>query len=326
MDTARVTSTRMSRISAVSVALLVLLASALATPAAGNAEPSWRYTMVAFSNVSDRDMDVYQSADGTNFESLQRPAYRPPTGLVRDPSIFRNTDGMYYLTYTTAGGANIGFARSSDRVNWTHLMDYPVPFCCIFMPGTGDGVGLAPGSVGSAGSSDGPSLSPFVTKAWAPEWFVDGNSVNVILSLSTGGGFVPYVMTAMDPSLSMFSMPVPLVGLGADRIDTTVVKIGSDYHAITKNETKKVIEHAIAPTLAGPYRFIPGGADWGTFREGPSLVQLPNDVWRLYFDGYTDGKYFYTDSSDGLRTWTPVQELPGVSGTVRHFGVMREPS
>jgi hypothetical protein len=312
-------------VSAVATVLFLLAAAVLAAPATGHAEPSWRYTMVAFSNVSDRDMDVYQSSDGTTFEPLQRPAYRPPTGLVRDPSIFRHSDGMYYVTYTTAGGANIGFARSSDRVNWTHLMDYPVPFCCIFMPGTGDGVGLAPGSVGSAGSSDGPSLSPFVTKAWAPEWFVEGDTVSVILSLSTGGGFVPYVMTAMNPSLTMFGMPVPLVGLGADRIDTTIVKIGSDYHAITKNETKKVIEHAIAPTLVGPYRFLPTGNDWGTLREGPSLVQLPNETWRLYFDAYTEGKYLYTDSGDGLRTWTPVQELPGVSGSVRHFGVMREP-
>ncbi|RZK72964.1 MAG: arabinofuranosidase, partial [Rhodococcus sp. (in: high G+C Gram-positive bacteria)] len=60
--------------------------------------------------------------------------------------------------------------------------------------------------------------------------------------------------------------------------------------------------------------------------EGPALVQLPNDAWRIYLDAYTEGKYLYSDSTDGLRTWSPVQELPGLSGTVRHVGVMREPA
>ncbi|KJF21543.1 arabinofuranosidase [Rhodococcus sp. AD45-ID] len=306
--------------------MLVVAGLLVAAPASG-AEPSaWRYTMVAFSNASDRDMDVFESADGTGFQLVKPSAYRPPSGLVRDPSIFRNTDGMYYLTYTT-GGTSIGFARSSDRITWTPLANYSLPFCCAFMPGTGDGTGSAspPGFSGSAGFSDGPSLSPFVTKAWAPEWFVDGGRVNVIVSMSTGGGFVPYLMTALEPSLRLWSLPVPLAGIGADHIDTTVVKVGSTYHAFTKNETKKVIEHAVAPSATGPYSFVPPG-DWGTLVEGPALAQLPDGTWRLYLDAYTEGKYLYSDSTDGLSTWSDAQELPGLSGTVRHIGVMREPA
>ncbi|MGA9873365.1 MAG: arabinofuranosidase [Rhodococcus sp. (in: high G+C Gram-positive bacteria)] len=308
---------------------MLAVAGVLVTFPAGSsaAPPDSRYTMVAFSNDSDRDMDVYESRDGTTFEIVQRAAYSPPSGVVRDSSIFRHTDGMYYLTYTTVDGANIGLARSTDRVEWTFLQNYPIPFCCALLPGTGDGTGSAspPFLTGSAGFSDGPTLSPFVTKAWAPEWFVDGDSVNIIVSLSTGGGFVPYLMTAEDSSLGSFSTPVPLVGMGADRIDTTVVKVGAAYHAFTKNETKKVIEHAIAPSLLGPYAFVPPG-DWGTFREGPALVQLESGHWRIYLDAYTEGRYLYSDSADGLLTWSPVQELPGVSGIARHFGVMQEPA
>ncbi len=300
----------------------------IATPGVSGAAPSgWQYTMVAFSNASDRDMDVYQSWNGTDFESAALSAYRPPSGLVRDPSIFRNSDGLYYLTYTTGNGANVGFARSRDRIEWTPMGNWPVPFCCALLPGTGDGKGpVNPfGPTGSAGFADGPSLSPFTTKAWAPEWFVDGNSVNVILSMSTGGGFVPYLMTALDPSLRLWSLPVPLAGIGADHIDTTVVKVGSTYHAITKNETKKVIEHAVAPSLTGPYTYVPPG-NWGKFREGPAVTQLPDGTWRLYLDAYTEGKYLYSDSKDGLNTWSDPKELPGLSGTVRHVGVMREPA
>lgn len=308
---------------------MIAVASLVAAPGHGGAAPptGWRYTLVAFSNTSDRHMDVYESGDGTRFDLVRPSAYTPPSGVVRDPSIIRHTDGFYYVTYTTMDGANIGFARSRDRVEWTHVGNWPVPLCCAFLPGTGDGKGPPPlpGSSGSAGSSGGPSLSPFTTKAWAPEWFVDGDRVHVILSMSTGGGFVPYLMTALDSSLRMWSFPVPLDGLGADRIDTTVVKVGPTYHAFTKNETKKIIEHAVAPSVHGPYTFVPPG-DWGSPVEGPAVVQLPDGTWRMYFDAYTEGKYFYSDSADGLTTWSPRQEVPGVSGTARHFGVVREPA
>lgn len=146
--------------------------------------------------------------------------------------------------------------------------------------------------------------------------------------MSTGGGFVPYLMTALEPGLRLWSPPVPILGLGgADRIDTAVVKVGgATYHAFTKNETKKVIEHAVSGSLVGgPYRFVAPGP-WGRLVEGSAVVQLPNGNWRLYVDAYRDRRYFYSDSGDGLRTWTPLKELPpGLSGSVRHFGVVREP-
>ncbi|ORL83665.1 glycoside hydrolase family 43 protein [Prescottella equi] len=328
MDAAEVTLAKRSLL-AVPIVMLCVAGLLVAASGAGGAAPpsGWRYTMVAFSNTSAQDMDVFESVDGTQFEMVRPAAYRPPAGLVRDPSIFRNSDGLYYITYTNGGGASIGFARSSDRVNWTHMGDLPVPFCCALMPGTGDGTGSAspPGSSGSAGSADGPSLSPFTTKAWAPEWFVDGDRVNVILSMSTGGGFVPYLLTALEPSLRQWSLPVPLAGIGADHIDTTVVKVGSTYHAFTKNEATKVVEHAVAPSATGPYSFVPPG-NWGTLVEGPTVVQLPNGVWRIYLDAYTEGKYLYSDSADGLVSWSPLREIPGLSGSVRHFGVMREPA
>jgi len=328
VDTAPVMRTKRT-FSVVSVVLLAVIGLLIAMPGIGNAVPptGWRYTMVAFSNTSDRDMDVYQSSDGTDYQALQRPAYRPPTGLVRDPSIFRNTDGTYYVTYTTGDGANIGFASSRDRIHWTHMENWPVPLCCFLLPGTGDGKGW--GNLGSSTGSDAgkglPSLSPFTTKAWAPDWFVDNGRVNIVFSMSTGGGFVPYVMTALDAGLRLWSFPVPL-GIQADHIDTTIVKIGSTYHAITKNETKKTIEHWVAPSLTGPYTFVPIAANWGSMLEGPAVVQLPNGNWRIYLDGYTRGKYFYADSTDGLTTWSSLKELPGLSGSVRHVGVMREPA
>ena len=76
----------------VAVSMVILAVAGLLFSTAGNgiAAPSgWRYTMVAFSNDSDRDMDVYQSSDGTNYTALQTSAYRPQAGVVRDSSIFQ---------------------------------------------------------------------------------------------------------------------------------------------------------------------------------------------------------------------------------------------
>jgi len=288
--------------------------------------PQWRYTLVGFSNDSARDMDVYESADGTDFTVVRKSAYRPPTGYVRDPSIMRHADGRYYVVYTTAAGATIGIARSTDRRTWQHVRTIPLPLCCAFLHGTGDGTGSSapPPLSGSAGFDEGPSLSPFTTKAWAPEWFVDGGRVNIIVSLSTGGGFVPYLLTATDSSLRQWGWPIPILGIGADHIDTTVIKVGSRYHAFTKNETRKVIQHAVSPTLVGPYSFVRPG-NWGSKVEGPAVVKLPNGKWRMYFDAYTKRKYLYSDSAD-LTHWSAPKQLPGLSGTVRHFSVLREPA
>jgi hypothetical protein len=310
-------------------------------PAAA-APPDARYTLVGFSNRSETDMDVYQSSDGAQFRPLRLAAYRPPFGLVRDPSLLRHRDGYYYVVYTTGwDGDTIGFARSRDRQNWTFLRDYPVPVCCIGIPGTGSASGsasgssalnpltgaIASGSAASGSGASGSAISPAVTHAWAPVWFVDGDQVHVIVSLSSGGDFVPYIMTATDPTLTMWSIPVPLTGIGPNHIDTVVVRQGSTYHAFTKNETTKFIEHAVAANPSGPFRFVGTGdwAGWGGLREGPSLVRLDDGHWRIYMDSYLDHRYFYSDSVDGLRTWTRLRELPRLSGYVRHFTVLKEP-
>ncbi|RZL74847.1 MAG: arabinofuranosidase, partial [Rhodococcus sp. (in: high G+C Gram-positive bacteria)] len=57
------------------VAAVGLLFGAAGT---GSAAPAVTYTMVAFSNDSDRNMDVYQSSNGTDFTTVATAAYTPP--------------------------------------------------------------------------------------------------------------------------------------------------------------------------------------------------------------------------------------------------------
>lgn len=271
-----------------------------AAPAAGSAD---RYTVVAFTNASDATVNVYQSDDATDFRLLKSAAYTPPADRIRDASVFRHTDGAYYLTYTTHtwqdASTTIGFARSTDRTTWTHLYDHTVPIADL-------------------------------SRAWAPEWFVDTDgSVNVVVSCSVTSdewNFTPYLLRATTSALTAWTAPTALAGIGPNHIDTFIVKIGSTYHAFTKNETTKYIEYATATSLAGPYTIRKTGdwAGWGSYREGPALVKLDNGGWRLFFDGYGAGQYYFSDSYDTFTTWSAPQALPGISGTARHFTVLRE--
>ncbi|GGX85654.1 hypothetical protein GCM10010358_44850 [Streptomyces minutiscleroticus] len=274
--------------------------AAAAAPPSGSAT---RYTIVPFPNSDDGTVNVYQSDDATDFRLVRASAYTPPAGRIRDASVLRHTDGFYYLTYTTRTwqdpSTTIGFARSADRVGWTFLYDHTVPVANL-------------------------------SRAWAPEWFVDADgSVNVIVSCSTTDNewnFVPYRLRATNSSLTSWSSPVALAGIGANHIDTFVVRIGSTYHAFPKNETTKYIEYATASGLTGPYTIRRTGdwAGWGGTREGPALVRLDNGAWRMFFDGYGDGGYYYSDSHDTFATWTAPRRLPGVSGTARHFTPVKE--
>ncbi|HEU4325580.1 MAG TPA: glycoside hydrolase family 43 protein [Roseiflexaceae bacterium] len=281
--------------------LLVLLVGLLAGPSPRvAAQTTSRYTMTAFTNSSESNMYVYESLNAANYSLLRGPAFTPPSGLIRDPSVLKHTDGRYYVVYTTNWTGNtIGFASSSDRVNWTFFQNITLP-----VPSTGS--------------------------TWAPEWFKDSDgSIHIIVSLSqngTGGPFQPYKITALNSALTSWSAASPLSGLAPNYIDTFLVKIGGTYHAFTKNETTKYIEYATATSLTGPYTFVGTGnwAGWGNWLEGPALVQLDGGAWRIYFDAYTTSKYYSSDSANGFQSWTARAELPGLSGFVRHLTVLKE--
>ncbi|MBB6024315.1 hypothetical protein HNR77_005423 [Paenibacillus sp. JGP012] len=260
------------------------------------------YTMTAFTNTSESNMYIYESYNETHYGLLKGPAYTPPSNLIRDPSIMKHTDGLYYVVYTTNWSGNtVGIASSPDKMNWTFVRNITL------------------------------STPTPIAHTWAPEWFKDTNgSVNIIVSLSPGNyeNFKPYVITASNSNLAStsWSAPTVLAGIAPNYIDTFVVKTGSTYHAFTKNETTKTIEYATSNSLTGPYTFKGTGdwAGWGSWVEGPALVQLDNGSWRMYFDGYADHKYYYSDSADNFQSWTAKQEIAGLSGMVRHMTVLKE--
>ncbi len=292
--------TRTGRLIARGVAFALIGCSAGSPTLAQQLEPGRKpYVLTAFGNGDARTMSVHVSGDAATFTPLTLAAYSPPSGLIRDPSIIRHSDGWYHVVYTTDwNGSEIGFARSRDLTHWQFQRNLQLPL---------DGI----------------------TNAWAPEWFVHADgSTHIIVSLSRGGTngpFVPHLMTASDATLSAWNLPRPMPGLGPNAIDTFVVRHDGGYQAFVKNETNKFIERATASTLEGPWTIVSSGdwAGWGSWTEGPALVRRPDGGWRIYFDEYVERRYWYSDSDDLMR-WSPRRELPGLSGIVRHFTVLKQ--
>ncbi|WP_031236245.1 beta-galactosidase [Asticcacaulis sp. AC460] len=264
------------------------------------------FLMSAFDATSQDRMSLYQSYDGIEFTTLNMDAYKPAKGLLRDPSLLHAADGYYYIVYTTAWDGNrMGVARSRDLKTWDHVGDAEVTL-------------------------------PGVTNTWAPEWYRDKDgSIYVVVSLSKGGTKGPFgahLIKAVDLATAKFDTPVPMEGLQGNYIDTFTIPWGETYVAVTKNETTKTLELVSADKLTGPWKVLRRGnwAGWGDWIEGPALVSIKDKDgkpgFRIYFDDYLTKRYWYSDSYDWLKTWTPRQELGGVSGAVRHFTVLSEPT
>jgi len=261
-----------------------------------------RYVFAAFKGDSaeNEKLSIYTSSDGLNFTLLSNTGYSGPTGVLRDPSLMKHSDGQYYVAYTVYSwdteSTSFAIAKSPDLAKWTFLVSVPA-------------------QVSGA------------RHTWAPEWFKDSDgSTHLIVSVdSPEWDFKPYLYTATNDTLTQWSAPQPL-GFGPNYIDTFIVTVGNTYHAFVKNETTKYIEHATASALRGPWTFVGTGdwAGWGSGKEGPALFRLDNGSWRMFLDCYSGCGYLHTTSTD-LMTWSATSTVPGgLSGTVRHGTVLRE--
>jgi hypothetical protein len=282
-----------------------LVALSLATAAlasSGESRAATRYVFATFlgDEASKQKLSLYTSKNGLDFTLLSHTGYTGPTGVLRDPSIMKHKDGKYYIAHTlkswTTTSASFAIATSPDLATWTHHTEVPAQI-------TG------------------------VKDTWAPEWFKDTDgSIHLIVSIDTNDTqFKSYLYTASDDTLSKWNAPTPL-GIGPNYIDTFVVKVGAQYHAFTKNETTKFIEHATAAALRGPWTFVGKGdwAGWGSGLEGPALFQTDDGRWRMTMDCYGSCGIFLQATSTDLNTWSGPSMVPGLSGVVRHGTVLRE--
>ncbi|WP_082570830.1 RICIN domain-containing protein [Cellulomonas sp. Root485] len=270
------------------LALALVAAVAVATAPPAQAATAYIYTTFKGDAAADQELWVYTSSDATTFSALADTNYRGPSGALRDPSIIKR-DGTYYIAYTvqswTTQSTTFNIARSTNLRDWTHVTT------------------VAAGISGTA-------------YTWAPEFFVDGSTVRVVVSLGTSGyQFTPYVYTAQNSGLSSWSGPTAL-GIPANHIDTYIVKSGSTYHAFVKNESTKWIERWTSTNLTS---WTNQGTLWQQYHEGPSVVLQSDGTYRAYIDRYPSGG-MWTSTSTNLTSWSGLSQV-GCSGC-RHGTVI----
>ena len=275
------------------IALMTLQVAQVASAAA--AAPVYIFATFTGDGAEDMKLRIYVSPDAINYSLYSVTGYGGPTGSMRDPSIMKHTDGRYYLVFTAppynkpyAKQNFVGLAWSTDLQTW-HTM---------------------------------PNISttgiPGVKVSWAPEWVVDGSDVPkfIVNCSSRDSDLRPYLYTATNRDLTSWSGPVD-IGIGAMHLDTQVLKVGDTWHCFTKS---KLLHHATAPSLTGPWTWLPDRPDWANL-EGPCATQLADGSWFMQVDPMYGAQQYMT--SPDLINWSPLIYLPGMSN-VKHGTVIRD--
>lgn len=228
------------------------------------------------------DLYLFDSNDGKAWRLLNGgSSYHEPVYQFRDPSIFRHTNGNYYITYTTNNlggfdGNQIGIIKSSDLVTWTKV-------CYVKFPN--------------------------ITTAWAPEWYVDPAGIVHIFVMTN------YTIKEMHHTVvgdfNNWSTPVSVFG----GYDSYIVQRPNDPNYYMFYVNGNYIEVAACATIAGTYTKTTDVNDWAGWRanavpaiggwgiEGPCVIWLGGTSWRVYFQR-TIGASYWSESNDNWKTWT----------------------
>ncbi len=269
---------------------------------------------IAASWVADTDQNLFmlQSADAQTFTGAY--ASHGPLGsdVVRDPSImFDQASGYWWTVYTAAHWSvqsdHLGLARSKDGVFWDNV-----------------------------GQIDTSSVISGNPRSWAPEWIEDDDGWHVVVGLSSNGGGIleMYEVHPTDAGFTNWSLPEKLTGLQSDVVDGMLTKIDGKfllwYTDKTSNPWTNVL--ATSDSITGPYTVDPLlQGNWqpvGASVEGPYVVNIEGDHWRMFFDQPGPGTKLlpgvsfglYMDSFDGMQTWGPPAQM--VSPAKRHLSIM----
>jgi len=265
------------------------------------------------------------STDGYKFQPIVEPnvpILKPSLGkdkLMRDACISRGPDGTWHMVWTTGWwDQSIGISHSKDLVHWEDQKSIPV-------------------MAGVEGTLN----------AWAPEIAYDPRlEAYVIVWSSTVRGTYPetlrtdgdkspngvplnhryYATTTKD--FEAYAPATPMWDPGFNCIDATLFHDGTRWLLFGKDETK-------APKPA-KYLFVAGGprplgglvtlseritGDY--WAEGPTVVR-DKDLYRVYFDRYTEGRWGAVESAD-LVHWNDVSDQIQMVAGARHGTVLAVP-
>jgi autotransporter-associated beta strand protein len=227
------------------------------------------------------------------------------TPFMRDPSIIYGQDGKFHMTYTTAWYVtNFGYMESDDLLTWTDKKQVNIM-----------------------------SSVPTTSQVWAPENYWDAANNQYIVYWSsevTSAASGLRIYRATTTNYDTFSEPSLLYDPGFSTIDGTIVKDGSNYYLVAKDERdsgKNLYQTQNAPSVLGPYPTsslynitTPAEPD----AEGPTVIKI-GDNWLTYYDRYTSGKICAEISTDDRATWTDFTSSVSFPTGARHGTVFTVP-
>jgi alpha-L-fucosidase len=243
------------------------------------------YLFTSFRGNGEDGLRFLYSFDGYQWLNVPGTFLKPrvgPSGLMRDPCVARGPDGVFHLVWTTGwkGDQGFGCASSKDLVHWSPQQFVPVM-----------------------------EHEPTSVNVWAPEIFYDADEQEFdIFWASTIPGRYPdgeeehannhrmYYTTTRN--FRHFTPAKLFIEPGFSVIDGTVVKDGSRYVLVHKDNTRRQLNLRVAFSDGprGPWRdvsqpFTP------QFTEGPSVLRL-GDRWLIYFDAYRANSYGAVETND----------------------------
>lgn len=252
-----------------------------------------------------------KSSDGLTWVSFP-VSYTPTSGhVVRGPYVLWSAaNNKLFLAHSIVPNvgqfANTVFdiATSLDGVNFTYQQSVD---CSAVVSGTGAAV-------------------------WNTTWFVDtDSSVHIFFPASNSGlsetGFQLYEIHPTNAAMTTWSVPVIISGtsLPGNMIDPYMVKVGSTYNIWYKRDDTKFIEYMSSSSLTSGYTVTKSGdwAGWGSNMEGPVVVFMGGQNWRIYIDHDGAGIY-HSESNNNWATWN-TRSLITAPYTVVNGGIIPMP-
>jgi len=273
------------------------------------------YLFSYFMGNGEVGLHLAYSTDGLKWEALKNnKSFLTPTAgkdkLMRDPCIISGTDGKFHMVWTVSWNEKgIGYASSSDLVNWSEQQYIPVM-----------------------------EHEPDAKNCWAPEVFYDDKSKQYLIFWSTTipGRFPETEKTGDDkynhrmyyvttPDFKTFSKAELFYNQGFNVIDGTLIKENDKYVLFLKDETKtppqKNIRIATSSKLTSGYSKPTAPVTGNYWAEGPTPVKI-GDWWIVYFDKYMNHAMGAVRSKD-LKNWEDISDQVSFPDGTRHGTVFK---
>lgn len=275
--------------------------------------PETCYLFAHFYWNGDTGMHLAWSPDGLTWDMLHEGEglIIPQIGesrLMRDPSVVYGRDGRFHMVWTTSwAGKTIGYASSSDLIEWSEQKLIPVM-----------------------------EHEPLAQNCWAPEvHYIPEDDLYLILWSTTILGKFPetalsnrrfhrnhriYYTTTKD--FETFAPTELYYDGGYNVIDAALIQEpGGDWLLFVKNEEyspkiQKNIRMLRGPTWRGPFGAPSDPISGDYWAEGPSPIYIQGQL-NVYFDKHDIGRYGMVRTQD-LIHWEDLSDQTHFPEHTRH--------